>query len=790
MSETTDDLLKIINECLKYMLKEKPNKGVYFTYILNKLNSFYNFKSSFIYTLKNDEHLQSVRSGHKNTEQYAKTYMECIAYHVNNVEKDDKICDKKYKYCENITTEDIHLQIKEDVYPPNSVKHLIDKMNNSTSAGVECDKKCKNNSPDLSAHIPPHFNINEIYVEFTEKMDECKHKLISTKCCVYSLLDVDDNEVIGIIGINTFHDLDEKTIPCLCDIVPFLRNMLVHTNMVEDINLNKINFIANMSHEVRTPLNAIMAMIEMLGETTLVPKQIEYIDTLQTCSIQLMDIVNDILDFSKIYNKCIHLKMEPFSLNKCLTNVYLMMNAKAKEKNLLFEMNTNIEVGNNMVVGDSIRMKQILINVISNAIKFTKTGQIKFDINVIEKNNEDNTCRISFVISDTGIGISQQNISKIFNAFKQIENDYLNENGGTGLGLSITKYLVDLYKGTIDVKSKEHKGTTFTIEIPFAKFNDVIDDKELIKFFMNKNVLIYNTDLNERLSLISMMNDFGIRTILTVSLEETITYLTSNAFHFEFMLLNNTDLDYQTIMKIQKVKNDAVKVIILDTDSENTVSSMCDYNLMRPINKDKISYLLNIIYTSNQYNTLRIHNEIFLPIHSSSQDLDMNTNAVTSSGKKIKYETQRISLMNVSTMKSPNFLNENKNENNKIKILVAEDNVSNQIVICELLKKIGYENITVAHDGVDAYTQMISIHFDIIFMDLKMPMMNGLDVTIKYNSHLKDTNAKSSIIIAVTANLSDNIKTRCFEAGMHGFIAKPINKHDLKNIMDLIKQNE
>jgi CheY-like chemotaxis protein len=168
----------------------------------------------------------------------------------------------------------------------------------------------------------------------------------------------------------------------------------------------------------------------------------------------------------------------------------------------------------------------------------------------------------------------------------------------------------------------------------------------------------------------------------------------------------------------------------------------------------------------------------------------MNTNAVTSSGKKIKYETQRISLMNVATMKSPNFLNENKNENNKIKILVAEDNVSNQIVICELLKKIGYENITVAHDGVDAYTQMISIHFDIIFMDLKMPMMNGLDVTIKYNSHLKDTNAKSSIIIAVTANLSDNIKTRCFEAGMHGFIAKPINKHDLKNIMDLIKQNE
>ena len=782
MSEKKNSLLETINVCFQYMLTEKPEKNVFFKYLLGKLNKHYNFQSSFVYTLKQENHLPSVDSLHGPTNTEEKTFMECIAHDINDTIKESDGNKSPLKCCENVD-----IKTFPDVPLP-KVSYVISKMNNK--------EKCEHKKVNLSIHIP-NLNIDEIYSEFMKETGTCRHKLVSSTCCVYALLSTDNDTVIGIIGISTNYDMFPSTIPCLCDFMPFVRNMLVHTNMLEDLNLNKINFIANMSHEVRTPLNAIMAMIEMLGDTSLVPKQIEYIDTLQTCSIQLMDIVNDILDFSKIYNKCIHLKMEPFSLNKCLTNVYLMMSPKAKEKNLTFDMCTNIEVSNNMVVGDSIRMKQILINVLSNAIKFTKKGHIKFDIKVVEKDEDKNMYRISFCVSDTGIGISEKNISKIFNAFKQIENDYLNENGGAGLGLSITKYLVDLYRGSIDVQSEINVGSTFNIEIPFAKFNDVIDNKELINFFMNKNVLIYNTDLKERLELISMMNDFGIRTILTVSLEETITYLTSNAFHFEFMLLNNSDLDYQTIMKIQKVKNDAIKVVILDFDSENTVSSMCDYNLMRPIDTEKITYLLNVIYTSTQYNSLRIHNELFIPLRrSSSQDLEED--------KNIKYEPQKMSLMNVSTMKSPKYLNgEHKKgetcltgagdktiqlQNDDINILVAEDNKSNQIVICELLKRLGYNNITVANDGADAYTQMITTYFDIIFMDLKMPVMNGLITSKKYNTHLKETHGKQSTIIAVTANLSENIKDRCYEAGMHGFIAKPINKHDLKNVMDLIKQ--
>ncbi len=615
------------------------------------------------------------------------------------------------------------------------------------------------------------------------------YRLITSTHCVFPLVDSDES-VLAIVGVHTDSELSQADIAKMRDMVPFLRNVMVHLNMVEEIDTNKINFIANMSHEVRTPLNAIITMVDMLADTELVPKQFEYVDTLQTCSIQLMDIVNDILDFSKIYNKCIHLKMEPFSLNKCLTNVYLIMNPKAKEKNIQFDMCTNIETGNNMVVGDSIRMKQILINVISNAIKFTKKGEIKLCVNVLEKDEAAKTCRISFTISDTGIGIPKANIAKIFNAFKQIENDYLNNNCGVGLGLSITKNLVDLYNGTINVKSELNVGTTFEIQLPFSLFNETINDTELNEFFMNKNVLIFNTDMSERLSLINIMNDFGLRTILTVSPDETIAYLSSNVFAFEFMLINNRDLTYDTILKIQKVKNNAVKIIILDFDSENTVSSMCDYNIMRPVDKGKVGYLLNVIYTSNQYNALRMHNELFLPISSGARS---SAGTESESGTELKtktYESQKISLINSSATKSPSkFLGNGNKNNDKIKILVAEDNVSNQIVIRELLQSLGHDDITIAPDGVDAYTQMVSTAFDIVFMDLKMPMMNGLDATVKYKEHLETTREKSTVIIAVTANLSENIKKRCFDAGMNGFIVKPINKHDLKNILDLIRKN-
>jgi len=391
MEDKKGELLSVINHCFEYMLKGKPNKKTILTYILNKLNQFYQCTSSFIHVLKTDEKANGT---------------ECIAHaHASTIEKKE-------------------------------------------------NEKSKDNTIIQLNHIQLlNYKMEEVFQFFLNDPAQT-HRLIAPTHCVFSLVDSEES-VLAIVGVHTDSELSLENIAGMRAMVPFLQNVMVHLNIVEEIDANKINFIANMSHEVRTPLNAIIAMVDMLGDTELVPKQFEYVDTLQTCSIQLMDIVNDILDFSKIYNKCIHLKMEPFSLNKCLTNVYLIMSPKAKEKNIQLDMCTNIETGNNMVVGDSIRMKQILINVISNAIKFTKKGEIKLCVNVIERDDAAKTCRISFTITDTGIGIPKANIAKIFNAFKQIENDYLNNNCGVGLGLSITKNLVDLYNGSIREKRTE-----------------------------------------------------------------------------------------------------------------------------------------------------------------------------------------------------------------------------------------------------------------------------------------------------------------------------------------------
>ena len=709
------NILSIINSCFNYMLK-KPPKEELFTFALDKIKLEFQLQSACFYVW-------------------------------------DALCKNSNESC-----------LKCAAYNSQYMSDELDTENETTSK--------RQVSP---INILP-FAIYDIYVTLKNADPPQTHYFVENRSyCLFPLLDM-DGTIIAMLCIQcNENDCDGFTDETICQMmktIPFLENMITHMTAIDEIDTTKVNFIANMSHEVRTPLNAIITMVDMLATTELKPKQIQFVDTLQSCSIQLMEIINDILDYSKIFNNCIQLKMEPFSMNKCLTSVYLMMIPKAKEKGIAFNMTTNIEIADNMVIGDSIRMKQILINLLSNAIKFTKKGNVHLCVNLLNKNIPNKTCDISFTVSDTGIGIPADNIAKIFNPFKQIENDYLNENCGVGLGLSITKHLVDLYRGTIDVQSTVNVGTTFNIQLPFTTFVDVIDSDELYKFFMNKNVLVFNTDTTERLSLINIMNDFGLRTILTVSFEETMMYLTSELFSFEFVLINNNDLTYETILKIQKVKNNTIKVIILDFDSENTVSSMCDYNLMRPVDKTKIAYVLNVIYTSHQYNITRMHNELFLPAPISS----------IHNSPSAQYASQKISLINSNT-------HENYLGIKNIKILVAEDNRSNQIVMRELLQSLGYDDIIIASDGMDAYTQMISNQFDIVFMDLKMPIMNGLDATIKYKEYINSSfNEKESVVIAVTANLSGNIKTRCFEAGMHGFIVKPINKHDLKNIMDLIKK--
>ena len=583
---------------------------------------------------------------------------------------------------------------------------------------------------------------------------------------------IDNITVIGtlIFGRYNGQKFSKKDLSILQPFVQFISNTLSYLHNNEDIEMKKLNFIANMGHEVRTPLNAIISMIELLSNTELTVKQFEYINSLRTCGFQLMDILNDILDFSKIMNNGIKLKYEPMSINKCVHSVITMLNNKALEKDLPINHTIDNKIPD-MVIGDSIRIKQILMNVLSNAIKFTKKGHIdinvqlvKEDTNISSTNN--NNITILFTITDTGIGISGDKLSKIYDSFRQIENDYLNENCGVGLGLSITKHLVDLFNGTIVTESKIGIGTKVQIKLPLCIFKDNIDKTVLLEYFKYKNVLIYDTNIEERVSLFNIIAEHNLKPILTSSLTEILMYLSHNSFQFEFLLLNINDLTTNDIVKIQRVKNSAIKVIILDENSINNIYGY-DYKLIRPVNNIKILELLNIIYTTHQYNTLRLHNEI--SIHNNIfkiSNVNVNNQIVT---EKLQLQLQQETL-----------------HPDKIDILIAEDNKYNQIVLCELLKSIGYKNITIVDDGLECLNKLTNHHYHVAFIDLKMPLLSGIDAVVQY----KNTNPTNSpIIIAVTANIASEVKKKCFDNHMDGFITKPVDKGDLENVMRLIISN-
>jgi CheY-like chemotaxis protein len=600
----------------------------------------------------------------------------------------------------------------------------------------------------------PYHNINDNYVYYDNTVDFDN----LTKLYHYPLNNfyifplMHKNNVSGYLGFykNESCNYDDKQLTL---VVSFINNIILNIKNNDELETKKMSFISNMSHEVRTPLNAIITMIDLLHTTELSQIQNDYVNSIKNSGCQLMDIVNDVLDYSKIMNNGIKLKLQPMSIIKCVESVYSILEHKAFEKKIKFtyEINTSVP---DMIICDVIRLKQILINLLSNSIKFTKKGHIHLFIDIIEK--KDDVYNISFKVEDTGIGIKKENMEKIFDAYRQINNDYLNDSCGVGLGLAITKHIITLFNGDINISSVENEGTIVNVSLPLHIFNEVIDEDTLTKFFSNKNVLIFDTILNERLFLFKSLLKYKINSILTSSVEEIITYLSHNTFSFEFLLINLNDLNNSDILKIQQIKNHYIKIIILDINSSINNYITYDYKIFRPIDDVKIKYILNLIYTSAQYQSKTIHNEII----------------INETHHKISNINTSLTEMRITTPK-------NKSD---FKILIAEDNKENQLILKELLKIYGYENIVIVSDGKETYDEIIENSYDLIFLDLKMPIMSGIQVIQKYRETQVDM-YKNNNIIAITAGLSDKIKQQCFNIGMKGYIAKPIDKKDLEKVL-------